>query len=151
MNLRQLSIRDPAVQDFLWQHLTPSDFREDYTKLDCIKRIEESCYQDNCRLYGDMEVGFMFRCTIRNSKVLEPHVMGNGRYFRSAIEQGAPMAWAMGFERIVIWTHHKQIARLAHKVGFELDAVIPKQHIVNGVLRDVYALGMDKPCDILLS
>lgn len=150
MKLELLNIRDPLVQEFLWKYLQPADFREDYTKLDAIKHVEKCVYDDTCRLYGDMQVGFMFRCTIRNSKVLEPHIMGDGRYFRSAIEQGAPMAWDMGFERIVIWTHHHQIARLAHKVGFELDAVMPRHHLINGALYDVFSLGMDKPCDILL-
>lgn len=150
MKLEQLSIREPAVQAFLWDHLVPSDFREDYTKLDCIKQIEDACYKDNCRLYGDLEAGLMMRVTIRNSKVVEPHIMGNGLRLREGLRQGVEMAWLFGFERVVIWTHHTKIARIVHKCGFEVDAVLPRQHLVNGALHDVFCLGMNKPCDILL-
>lgn len=150
MKLIQLSIRDPKLLDFLWDHINPCDLREDYTKLDAIKRIEELCYQDNCRLYGDLDLGLVFRCSIANSKVLEPHIMGNGRYLREGFRLGAEMAWKMGFERMVIWTHHKKIARIVHKCGWDLDAVLPRQHLENGVLHDVFSLGLNKPCDILL-
>lgn len=144
MKIEALSIRDPEVQDFLWRFVEPHDFRHDYTKLDAIKLIESQCYDQTCQLYGNMKEQFMFRCTVRNSKVIEPHIIGDGLKLRGAFDSGLPIAWALGFERAVIWTHHKRIARIAQRLGFTLNGVVPKVHEVDGELRDLYALSMEK-------
>ena len=152
MIIEELSIRDPRVQEFLWKYLEPQDFRHDYTKIDAIKYVEQQCYEGTCRLFGNMDQEFMFRCTQRNAKVVEPHIMGNGKVLRTAIADGLSVAWRLGYERIVIWTHHKRIARIAHRVGFDLHGVIPKVHLVDGEMTDLYALSIErtKACATLL-
>lgn len=144
MKIEELSVRDPRVQQFLWDYLEPHDFRPDYTRLDAMKHVEQQCFDGNYRLFGNMDEQFMFRCVMRNSKVIEPHIMGDGRKLRDAFANGLPIAWIMGFERAVIWTHHKRISRIAERLGFTLHGVMPKFHEVDGELHDLYCLSLEK-------
>ena len=146
MNLELLNIRTQAVQDFLWRFIEPADFRHDYTRLDAIKEVERQVYDGRCQLWGDLHAGLMFRCSLRNPKVLEPHIMGDGMLIRSGLQQGARIAWGMGIERLAIWTHHEQIARIVEKCGFKLTGRMPGLHMQpNGELADLYCLTMEKP------
>lgn len=153
MHLEQLSIRDQKVQDFLWKHLEPCDFRHDYTRLDALKEVERQVLHEECQLWGDMEAQFMFRAVTPNPKVLEPHIMGDGRYLREAIRQGAPIAWGMGIQLLRVWTQHPQLVRIAEKCGFVFEA--EHSHMLmaaDGELLNVYSLIMPRPqeCSTLL-
>lgn len=145
MQIRELSIRDNRVQDFLWQYLEPQDFRHDYTKIDALKYVETQIYNGDCQLFGDIDAGFVFRCTRRNASVLEPHIMGDGRKLREAFRSGLPIVWMMGYEKCVIWTHHERIARICIRFGFTLHARVPKIHQADGQLCDLFALVLEKP------
>lgn len=146
MNLTRLDIRDPRVQEFLWRYLEPTDFRHDYTKLDAIRYVEAQAYDGSTQLWGDLDAGFMFRVTVRNPKVMEPHIMGNAAYLRSAMRQGVGLAWEMGFEKLAIWTQHEAVVRIASKCGFSLEGRLPKLHMgPGGELLDLYVLVMEKP------
>ena len=146
MNLEFLNIRAQAVQDFLWAHLEPSDFRHDYTRLDAIKEVERQVYAGDCQLWGDLQSGLVFRCSVRNPKVLEPHIMGDGVLIRSGLQQGVVKAWQLGFEKVAIWTHHEKIARIVEKCGFTKVGNMPGLHMdKNGALADLYCLTMEKP------
>lgn len=145
MKLEQLNVRDARVQEFLWQHLVPTDFRHDFTKLDAMRYVEQQCYEGVCQLWGDMDVGFAFRATVRNPKVLEPHIMGKGVFLRSAIQQGEAIAWGLGYEKIVIWTQHDKIADIAEKLGFERYGPLPRVHLgSDGELQDLWMLAREK-------
>ena len=115
MQLEPLNIRTPAVQAFLCEHLVPADFRHDYTRLDAIKEVERQVYDGNTQLWGNLREGIVFRCDARNPKVIEPHIMGNGTKIRGALRVGVQKAWALGFERVAIWTQHDSIARIVEK------------------------------------
>jgi len=146
MKLELLNIRDERVQDFLWQHLEPTDFRYDYTRLDAIKEVERQVYSGDTQLWGDLHAKLMFRCEARNPKVLEPHIMGDGMLLRGGLQQGAEIAWGLGFEKLVIWTHHEQIARIVEKCGFTLAGRMPGLHMDKaGALADLYCLTMERP------
>ncbi len=146
MNLRLLNIRDETVQAFLWQHLEPTDFRHDYTRLDAIKEVERQIYEGTTQLIGDLDAGVMFRVTTRNPKVCEPHIMGDGTKIRTALEQGVAMAWQLGFERVVIWTQYGAIARIVEKCGFHLEATLPAMHMdKRGELCALAVLTMERP------
>jgi hypothetical protein len=146
MRLELLNIRDERVQSFLWQWLEPRDFRHDYTRLDAIKEVERQIYEGSMMLVGDMQAQVMLRVGIRNPKVVEPHIMGEGIKIRGAIEQGCLMAWERGFERVVIWTQHEPIARIVEKCGFRLDATIPALHMDStGALCAMSCLSMESP------
>lgn len=145
MQIRELNIRDNAVQDFLWKYLEPQDFRHDYTKIDALKYIETQIYNGDCQLFGDLDAEFVFRCTRRNRFVLEPHIMGDGRRLRDAFRVGLPVAWMMGFTKCVIWTHHERIARICKRFGFTQYACVPGIHQADGKLCDLYALVLEKP------
>jgi hypothetical protein len=148
MKLELLNIRDEKVQAFLWQYLEPSDFRHDYTRLDAIKEVERSMYEGTTRLWGDLSANFMFRCVLRNPKVLEPHIMGDGMLIRSAMEQGLPIVWAMGVEKVAIWTQHERIARILQKCGFTSEATVRGLHMgPGGELLDLYVMTMEKSND----
>jgi hypothetical protein len=145
MNLKQLDIRDQRVQQFLWEHIEPTDVRWDYTKLDAMKLLEVQVYDGTVQLWGDLDLGFVFKATQRNLKVLEPHIMGNGVYLRSAMKQGVAIAWGLGYEKLAIWTQHEKIVRIATKCGFSLEARIPKIHEgPRGELLDLYVLTREK-------
>lgn len=144
MKLELLNIRDQAVQEFLWNHIEPTDFRHDYTRLDAIKEIERQLYEGSCQLWGDLSLPFVFRCVIRNPKVIEPHIMGNGLVIRAAFHAGMPIVWGMGFEKVVIWTHLESVAGIMQRLGFSC-TTLPRMHMgPSGELLDQYVLTMEK-------
>lgn len=146
MKLERLSIRDKAVQDFLWQHLEPTDIRYDYTKLDAIKEVEREVIANECELWGDMAVPIVFRAVLANPKVLEPHIMGNGHYVREALAQGLPIAWGMGVETVRIWTQYPALAHIVEKCGFKFEATHPSMLMgADGELLTVYSLTLTRP------
>ena len=146
MQLEPLNIRTPAVQQFLWEHLVPADFRHDYTALDAIKEVERQVYDGNTQLWGNLREGIVFRCEVRNPKVIEPHIMGNGTKIRGALRVGVQKAWSLGFERVAIWTQHDSIARIVEKCGFTKAAVMPRMHMDGeGKLLDLILLTMERP------
>lgn len=144
MKLERLSVRDQPVQDFLWKYLEPADFRYDYTKLDAMREVERLEFEGSSQLWGDLSVNFMFRVTVRNPKVMEPHVMGNALYLRSALGQGRMIAQRMGFERFVVWTQHEPLMRICRAVGFTHVGCVPRFHMgKSGELLDLHALSME--------
>lgn len=147
--ITQLSIRDPWVQEFLWKYLIPSDVRHDYTKVDAIKYIHDQVLTGEQFLIGDKEAGVIFRCVVRNSKVIEPHVVGNGLRLRSVGKACIPFAWETGAEKIVAWATHPTLSKLWQQLGFTLDAVLPRYHLEDGVLKDIYILSLERPTNAL--
>lgn len=144
MRIECLSIRDPAVQQFLWEHIQPGDFRHDYTKLDALRYLEAQCLAGDAHLYGDLSVPFVFYAVQRNPRVIEPHIMGDGRKLREAMAQGAKLAWAMGYERALIWTWHERIARICVRAGYSLEAAIPQAHLAHGTLHTLYCVTISR-------
>ena len=145
MRLELLNIRTQAVQDFLWHYLEPSDFRYDYTKLDAIKEVERQVYAGDCQLWGDMGANFMFRCTTRNPRVIEPHILGDGMLIRTAFKEGLPIAWSLGYEKVVVWTNLESIANIMARYGFRCDR-LPRMHMgPSGELLDQFVLTLEKP------
>ena len=147
--IAKLNIRDPWVQEFLWKYLVPSDIRYDYTKVDAIKFIHDQVLLGEQYLIGDKEAEVIFRCVARNSKVLEPHVIGNGLRLRSVGKAAIPFAWEMGFEKIVAWVNHPKLAHIWENLGLTLDAKLPKYHLKDGVLQDVYVLSLERQLNAL--
>ncbi len=144
MDIEIFDIRDPWVQEFLWQHLEPTDIRHDYTKYDVVKYVHDCVINGDTVLAGNKEAGVMFRCVRRNPLVLEPHIMGNGMRMRSVTKAAIPMAWSLGYERIMVWTQYPQIAAAMLSVGFTQDASIPRCHLQNGQLMDLHVLSLEK-------
>lgn len=151
MNLRELSILDPAVQRFLFEHADPSMFRHDYTPLDGLNYMVNRCVNDGAKVIGDIKAGFCFFAEQRNPKVLEPHIIGDGTKLREATRQGMALAAALGYERMIIWTLDERLVRIAEKSGFRLCGRIPGLHLQADALRDVFVLEMELTiCDTLL-
>ncbi len=145
MELRRLSLRNQALQDFLWAHLDPSELRWDYSKLDAMAELTRQEQADECQFWGDLSAPFVFRAFLPNPKVLEPHVMGDGRFFREALRQGLPIAWDMGVEVVRVWTQHDQLARIAWKCGFSFEAKHRGMMLAaDGSLIDVISLTMTR-------
>ena len=144
MQIEQFNIKDPWVQEFLWQHLVPTDIRYDYTKIDAINYIYREVLNGDCVLVGCKESGVMFRCVARNPKVVEPHIMGNGLRMRSVTKAAIQLAWQLGYERIIVWTQHPQIAAVMQSIGFKQEACVPRCHLEHGQLVDTYALSFEK-------
>lgn len=147
VHLEEFDIDDPWLQDFLWQHLVPSDVRCDYTKLDAMAHIKAKAKVGEMVFIGCKQSGVVMRCVENNPKVIEPHVMGNGLRMRSVTKAAIPAAWNLGYERIVVWTQYKAIARAMLSLGFNQDAVIPQYHLHDGQLLDVYVLSLTKGDD----
>lgn len=140
-----LSIRDPWVQEFLWKYTVASDFRHDYTKYDAIKYIYEQVSLGECLLVGDKETEVVFRCVLRNPKVLEPHVMGKAIHLRKTFRESLPIAWERGIERVIVWTQYHALVRIMTKLGMTLDAVVPSYHFQDSKLLDLYVLSLERP------
>lgn len=136
MTVDILNIRDQWVQDFLWKHVVPADVRHGYTKLDAIRYIEQEVYAQNQFLIGNELV--ILRCVVVNKYVVEPHIMGNGHFFRStldaAVEYGRQHT---EFKHAYIWTQHKAIGRIIERCGFTLAGTLPQRHIEGDQLLDM--------------
>jgi len=145
MAMQFLDIRDAAVQDFLWRHVEPADIRHDYTRIDAIKHVHAGVYAGEQWLIGDMAAGLMFRCVMRNPKVIEPHIMGNPARLRSLLPGALRLGWERGIERVCIWTQHAAIARIVVRLGFTHEATLRRAHLVEGKLIDLHVLTLERP------
>jgi hypothetical protein len=131
-----LSIRDQWVQDFLWHYVVPEDIRFDYTKLDAIKFIESQVYSGDQVLVGNGDV--IMRCVVHNQYVVEPHILGNGKHFRSVMEASIELARQQtDLKQVVVWTSHKAIGRILNKCNFKLTGTVPNYHLTSDGLKDV--------------
>lgn len=144
MHIEEFSIDDNWMQEFLWQYLVPSDIRYDYNKLDAMAYVRTQVRNGDCVLVGSREHRVVFRCVSHNPKVLEPHIMGNGVYVRSVTKAAIPVAWELGYEKIVVWTQYQALAAAMINIGFSQDAVIPRYHLHNGDLVDTHVLSYTK-------
>lgn len=144
MHIEEFSIDDDWMQEFLWQYLVPSDIRFDYNKLDALAFIRTQARSGDCVFVGCRESRVVFRCVQANNKILEPHIMGNGMRVRSVTKAAIPVAWNLGYEKIVVWTQYQALAAAMVNIGFTKDAVIPRYHLHNGVLHDTIVLSLDK-------
>ncbi len=138
-------ISDPWVQDFLWEYLVPEDIDHGFTKIDAIANIAGGVISGKQVLIGDKEAGVIFRCVIRNPKLLEVHVMGNGLRLRSVARECVHLGWALGVERMIAYTQYPTLAKLWQKIGLELVAQIPKAHLQGSELVDIYVLTLERP------
>jgi hypothetical protein len=144
MNVEQLSIDDPWVTEFLEQYLEPQDIRHDYKMSDAMAFVREQVSWGNCLLVGCKQSRVVFRCMAANPKVLEPHIMGNGLRVRSVTKAAIPLAWSLGYEKIVVWTQHKALAAAMLNIGFTQDATLPRYHLHNDNLFDLHILSFTK-------
>lgn len=144
MNIEEFDIDDNWLQEFLWQYLVPTDIRHDYTKLDAMAHIRSKAKAGETVFIGCKESRVVFRCVQHNPKVIEPHIMGNGLRVRSVTQAAIPVAWHLGYEKIVVWTQHQALARAMTSIGFNQDAIIPRYHLHNGDLLDLYVLSITK-------
>lgn len=144
MNVEQLDINDEWVLDFLCQYLEPQDIRHDYDLDDAIGFVRDQIGWGNCLLVGCKESRVVFRCMAANPKVLEPHIMGNGLRIRSVTKAAIPLAWSLGYEKIVVWTQHQALVSAMLNIGFTHDATLPRYHLYNGVLHDTHVLSFSK-------
>lgn len=127
MAFRELSIRDPKVQELLWQHLNPSDIHPEYTKLDAITYIGNQIHEGNQFLYGDETA--LLRCEGNKfARTVQPHILGDGRKFRALLTEGCAYAKERGWLQVFIWTSRGSIERMALKLGFETVGYLPNYH-----------------------
>lgn len=127
MAFKELSIREPAVQELLWKFIEPTDIHPEYTKLDAIKFIEQQCYDGLQFLWGDETA--MLRCEGNKfTGIVQPHVLGEGKKFRALLTEGCEYAKKLGWQQVYIWTSRGAIQRLAVKMGFEEVGILPAYH-----------------------
>jgi hypothetical protein len=144
MQIQEFDIDDLWLQEFLWQYLVPSDIRHDYNKLDAMAHIRNKAREGDTVFIGCRESRVVFRCVQHNPKVVEPHIMGNGLRVRSVTQAAIPVAWALGYEKIVVWTQYPALAKAMLSIGFAQDAVIPRYHLHQGELLDLHVLSITK-------
>lgn len=144
MQIQEFDHRDPWLQEFLWQHLVPADIRHDYTKADALAHVLDLSRRGDTVFIGCRESGVVFRCVAHNTKVIEPHIMGNGLRVRSVTQAAIPVAWALGYEKIVVWTQYPALAKAMLSIGLQQDAVIPRYHLQDGELLDLHVLSITK-------
>jgi len=139
MAFRELSIREPAVQELLWAHLNPTDIHPEYTKLDAITYIGNQIHEGNQFLWGDETA--MLRCEgNKYSGVVQPHVLGDGRKFRALLIEGCEYAKSRNWQQVQIWTTRGSIQRMAMRMGFENAGFLPGHHPTPHGLEDVAIL-----------
>lgn len=146
-----LPIRDPAVQQFLWEHLTPTDIRHDFTKADAIKFVYDEIVAGRQWLVGDMDAGLAFRAHLRNPLVMEVHIMGSPARLRSLLQGALDLAWRKawngvnGIERIVIVTVYDSLAAILKPFGFVYEGSHPRAHWNGSELVALHVLTLEKP------
>jgi hypothetical protein len=145
MAMQLLDLRDAQVQDFLWRYLEPQDIRHDYTRLDAMRYVQDQVIAGEQWLIGDMDAGLMFRCVMRNPRVMEPHIMGNPARLRSLLPAALALVWARGIWRVVVWTQHASIARIVARLGFTHEATLKRAHLRGSELLDLHILTLEKP------
>lgn len=142
MAFRELSIRDPKVQELLWKHLEPTDIHPEYTKLDAITYIGNQIHEGNQFLWGDETA--MLRCEGNKfSRTVQPHVLGDGKKFRALLTEGCAYAKARGWLQVYIWTSRGAIQRMALKLGFEQTGFLPNYHPTPDGLESIAILRKD--------
>ena len=145
MAMQFLDARDEAVQEFLWQHLMPQDIRHDYTRADALAWVIAQVHAGEQWLVGDLQARLVFRCVVRNPRVIEPHIMGDPARLRSLLPEALALAWNRGIERVMVWTQYRVIARIVSRLGFTHEATITRAHLVEGELLDLHILILEKP------
>lgn len=146
-----LDIQKNEVQQFLWEHLVPTDIRYDHTKFDAMKSVTEAIYAGTQWLVGDLNAPLVFRCVLRNPKVLECHIMGNAARLRSLLPAALEVAWARnwglagGIERISLLTVYSSIARICVRLGFSHEATLPRAHWNGTELQDLHVITLERP------
>lgn len=136
MAYRELSIRDQAVQDLLWKHLEPSDIHPEYTKLDAITFIGNEIHAGNQFLWGDETA--MLRCEgNKHSKVVIPHILGDGKKFRSLLLEGCDFARGLGWRQVYVYTAKGSIQRMLKRMGFQMAGFLPAYHPTPDGLKDI--------------
>lgn len=145
MAMQFLDLRQPEVQDFLWRYIEPEDIRYDYTRLDAVRYVQDQINAGAQWLIGDMEAGLVFRCVMRNPRLMEPHIMGNPARLRSLLPSALALVWARGVSRVMVWTQHAPIARIVARLGFTHEATLRRAHLRGGELLDLHVLTLEKP------
>lgn len=127
MAYRALSIREQSVQDLLWQHIDPTDIHPEYTKLDAILHIANQCHAGTMFLWGDETA--LLRCEGNvYTGVVTPHILGDGKKFRSLLTEGCEYARQQGWSQVHIWTARGTIQKLAERMGFDYLGGLPAYH-----------------------
>lgn len=151
MEYRELSVREPAVQELLWRHLEPTDIHPEYTKLDAIKYLEGEILKGNQFLWGDETA--LLRCEGNKfTGVITPHILGDGFKFRSLLAQGLEYAKSMNkantllgadatrWTQVYIWTTRGAIQKMALRLGFEQVGLLNGYHATPNGNTDIAIL-----------
>lgn len=145
MTAAVLSIDDPAVVEFLHDHLVPTDIRWDYRIDDALPYILGELENGNQFLIGDMARGVVFRCYVRNPRVIEPHVMGNALHIRSVFRDCLPLVWAMGVTKIMVWTQYPALGAIVQRLGFVQEGCFVRSHMVEDTMLDMSVYSLERP------
>lgn len=140
-----LNIRDERVQNFLWDHLVPSDLRWDYTRADAFRFVMDEVMLGSQWLVGDLDRNVMLRIAVHNPKVIEPHIMGDAAYMRSVVTESIPLAWERGIQKIMVWTQHQSIGVIMERMGFVKEGEFPRMHFSDGKLHDLAVYSLERP------
>ncbi len=136
-----LSIRDPQVQELLWKHVNPEDFRVDYTKLDAMKYIEEQVLVGEQMLWGNYNA--LLRCEGNKfTSIVMPHILGEGKYFKRLVKEGCDFARENNWKQVHIYTSRGSIQRMLMKLGFDNLGGLPGYLATKDGVVDVAILGL---------
>lgn len=139
--------KDKWLQDLLKEKLNPTEVfqKEGYTINDVIEYFIQNEKCGVLDFLGSPSQNFCFRLNYPNRKVLEPHIIGNVKYFRTFAQQSIDFMFVKnGIEKINVYTHIPSLTKIVSKFGFKEEGIITKTYIHEEKLKDIYVFGLNK-------
>jgi hypothetical protein len=122
----------------------PSEVRYGYSLGEALDQIECSMECGDEIMIGDLDRGVLFQVAYHNPKVIEAHVMGNALQLRSVARECLADMWNSGVEQVIVMTRFKALASIVMRMGFEQRGYLPRSHLVDGKLFDVWIYCMER-------
>ena len=139
--------KEKWLQDLLKEKLDPKEVfqKEGYTIDDVISYYIQNERCGVLEFLGSPSKKFCFRLNYPNSKVIEPHIIGDVKYLRTFTKQSIDFMFIKnGIEKINVYTHIESIYKILSRIGFDTEGLITKTYIQNNELKDIYVLGLNK-------
>lgn len=139
--------KEKWLQDLLKEKLNPNEVfqKQGYTIDNVIEYFIQNERNGVLEFLGSPSKKFCFRLCYPNEKVLEPHIIGDVKYFRTFMKESIPFMFIKNnIEKINVYTHLPSIAKIVTRVGFKDEGTISDTYLYNNKLTDIYVLGLKK-------
>jgi len=138
---------EPWIVKLLADLVDPEDIfqKPGYTQSDLLAYLTQLYRQGAAQFFGSKTAGILFRTYMPNPYVVEPHILGNGKYYIPLMRCGIDFLFkTTKVQKINIYTHLPSSRNIASRHGFTLEGTLTNSYLHRGSLVDVYILGLHK-------